>query len=283
MSESSLDALGVVKVLDVVEERAAELIAGVPVFCVMDPGELSFEGGEEGFYCGVVVTIPGSAKRLMQLEFCDSLRERQRRVGRSAVGVMNGLSLRCSPGGRHDQGLGDQLGGGRRAGGPADHPSRPQVDDGGQIQPAFSGVELGDISGPQLIGAGRVEVAADEIGGVNIAGSASTPPPAGVYPDQTLLSHQPSHALAAATHPERSQLAVNPRNAISAPGAFVDLADGRAQRLVRDCRLGNGTVLPRIETGPGDPEDPAEPLDAPGVSVLGDEPEAADRIVSRAK
>ena len=57
--EPLLDALGVVKVLDVVEEGAAELVFGVPAFGVVDPGELSLQSGEEGFYCGVVVAVAG--------------------------------------------------------------------------------------------------------------------------------------------------------------------------------------------------------------------------------
>jgi hypothetical protein len=40
--ESLLDALRVVKGLDVVEEGAAELVLGVPAFGAVDPGELSF-------------------------------------------------------------------------------------------------------------------------------------------------------------------------------------------------------------------------------------------------
>ena len=59
MPEPALDALGVVKVLDVVEEGDAELVFGAPPFGVVDPGQLSFQGGEEGFYCGVVIAVPG--------------------------------------------------------------------------------------------------------------------------------------------------------------------------------------------------------------------------------
>ena len=57
--EPSPNALGVVKVLDVVEEGTAELVPGAPAFGVVDPGQLSLNGGEEGCCCGVVVAVSG--------------------------------------------------------------------------------------------------------------------------------------------------------------------------------------------------------------------------------
>jgi hypothetical protein len=95
--------------------------------------------------------------------------------------------------------------------------------------------------------------------------------------------HEPSDPFASAAHPQSGQFGVDARRSVSAARPLVDLGDSPAQ-----CAVG---YLPRrgrpgeegIEPRPGDAEDPAEPLDAIGVTMIGDESEAADRIVSWAK
>jgi hypothetical protein len=62
MVEASLNALGVVERFDVVEQRGPQVRSRRPLAVVVDPGELTFEGGEEGLDGGVdapiVVKLP---------------------------------------------------------------------------------------------------------------------------------------------------------------------------------------------------------------------------------
>jgi hypothetical protein len=82
---------------------------------------------------------------------------------------------------------------------------------------------------------------------------------------------------------DAAKLVMDPRRAIRASRTLVDLDDHRGELRVPDRPAGERPLLPRVEPRPRDPEDSAEPLDAVDVSVLGDESEAADRIVSWAK
>jgi hypothetical protein len=60
-------------------------------------------------------------------------------------------------------------------------------------------------------------------------------------------------------------------------------AGGKGQRVQAAPRPGWRPAGEGAGPRAGDTEDPAEPLDAVGVTVIGDEPETADRIVSWAK
>jgi len=104
-----------------------------------------------------------------------------------------------------------------------------------------------------------------------------------VHPHQPGGAHQPGDALAATAHVGTGELGMDARRAVGATGPFVDLDDQGAQRSVahRSRRWRPGS--PRVEPGPGDTKDPAEPLDGELASVVTDESVAADRIVSWAK
>jgi hypothetical protein len=57
--QPALDACGVVEAFDVVEERAAKVVSTSPSCCAVDPDELAFECGPEGFDRRVVVAVAG--------------------------------------------------------------------------------------------------------------------------------------------------------------------------------------------------------------------------------
>src|SRR5882672_1045509 len=63
------------------------------------------------------------------------------------------------------EGLVDQFGAEVVGGGPADHAAGGEVDDGGQVQPSFPGVDVGDVAAPALVERGGVggEVAPDQV------------------------------------------------------------------------------------------------------------------------
>lgn len=51
----------------------------------------------------------------------------------------------------HGQGAQDQLGGEARARRPADDPAAVEIEEGGHVEPSFSGAHLGDVTHPSLI------------------------------------------------------------------------------------------------------------------------------------
>ena len=51
-----------------------------------------------------------------------------------------------------------------RATGPANDAAAPEVKDRGKVQPAFGGLEVGDVSEPTLIGSGRRRPCGEEVG-----------------------------------------------------------------------------------------------------------------------
>jgi hypothetical protein len=95
--------------------------------------------------------------------------------------------------------------------------------------------------------------------------------------------HQPGHAFAAAVHAEAHKFGMHPRRPIGLPRLVVDAGDRRAERRVDYLPRRGRPAEEGIEPRAGDAEDSTEPLDAIGVTMIGDESEAADRIVSWAK
>jgi hypothetical protein len=109
------------------------------------------------------------------------------------------------------------------------------------------------------------------------------PPAPLMHPHQVMDAHQAGDAFAAAAHSAAGQLGVHSRRPIGASRALIDLRDRRGQRGVGYFPRRGRPVTEGIEPRAGDAEDSAEPLDAIGVTMIGDESEAADRIVSWAK
>jgi hypothetical protein len=91
------------------------------------------------------------------------------------------------------------------------------------------------------------------------------------------------HPLTATAPPEPSQLSMHPGCAVGAPRPVVDLHDHPGELSIAHRPRRGRPPEPGVEPRSGDSQDPTEPLDAVDVSMLGDEPEAADRIVSWAK
>jgi hypothetical protein len=123
----------------------------------------------------------------------------------------------------------------------------------------------------------------DQVRGRGGVGAAASPAAAGVHPDQLLGAHQPGDPLAATAPPEASQLGMHPWCAVGAPRPLVDLHDHPGELSVAHRPRRRRPAEPGVEPRSRDSQDPTEPLDAVDVSLLGDEPEAADRIVSWAK
>jgi hypothetical protein len=231
-----------------------------------------------------VVAVADDAEGLLELKLGEAGGEGQRRVDRAAVGVVHDPLIGSSSFEGHEDCVADKFGVDGVAHRPTDYSSRPEVENRGQVEPAFAGADLSDVGGPEHVRPDGVEVAAHQVrGGDNDAGSRGAPSSTGVCADQVLRAHQAGDAFAAASPAGAGQLGVHPRCAVGAMGVLIDRGDRRAQPRVggrpRRGRPGEEGVEPRA----GDREYSAEPLDAVGVSMIGDESEAADRIVSWAK
>ena len=64
---------------------------------------------------------------------------------------------------RHAQGVEDQVGAHVRRELPADHASRPDVNDEGEEQQAFPAAQVAEVGHPEPVGAGGGEVAVDAV------------------------------------------------------------------------------------------------------------------------
>jgi hypothetical protein len=103
------------------------------------------------------------------------------------------------------------------------------------MQPAFTGAELGDIGGPQSVGAGRVEVRVHQVRCVCGVGSTGAPPTTGVDPDELVGPHQSSDAVAATASTEPAQLGMDSRGAIvRRDRPWISMISPRSSQSVTD-------------------------------------------------
>lgn len=107
---------------------------------------------------------------------------------------------------------------------PADQPAGGDVDDRGQIQPAATEAQVGDVAAPPLVGCGSGEVPADRIrhrrrGRIRDA----RPFTAAKVPAHDLpLPHDPLDPLAVDPHTLVAQFDGHPRRPVGAAGVDVD-------------------------------------------------------------
>lgn len=141
---------------------------------------------------------------------------------------------RCMPHG-HLRGLGRQPRVQRFGGGPAHHLPAPQVQQHGDIQPAFARPLIGQIRDPSLVrsrgrGTFRQPVRGDQLVVVTLRGAWREPP--GASPLQFLLAHQPGDAFAAVPVALRRQFLLNAGSAIPPPMPRMHGAVFSPQRVV---------------------------------------------------
>ena len=222
-------ALAVVERLDVFEHGGLELEPVGPGAAV---DELFFEGGEERLGDGVVVGVSAGAHRDRDPGLVRGAAERERDVLAALVGVVDQPWVGASAREGHPERVDDQgrahVGGHR----PADDQPRVGVLDGGEVQPALAGAQVGDVSGPQHVRTRRVEVALDEVGGRGDPGDPDRGLPPLSRPDacDTGGFHQPGDALA--SDPDvvlELELGVDPRRPIHPATGVVDLPDPLGQ------------------------------------------------------
>jgi hypothetical protein len=185
---------------------------------------------------------------------------------------------------RQVQSFDDEAGALTGPGGPAHDATVTQTPDGGQVQLAVTGGELGDVGDPDLVRAFGSELAVQQVGCAASVGSATAPLLAGMGSDQALLLPEASNARVRHLDSGTLELAPHPRRAIGATRSGMDLGgDLVDQRGVGDVTQRRRLVDPLVERRPRRGDEFTHPLHVERVPVLLDETEADHRIVSRAK
>src|SRR5215207_1171386 len=110
---------------------------------------------------------------------------------------------------------------------PSDDPSRMHVEDEGQVQETLPRWDIRDVRHPYPVHPRSREVSLHEVSGRRVPASAGSPAsaPAAHAAMQPGFAHEPLDPLARAASPERLQLGVDPRRAVSLPATLVYLSN----------------------------------------------------------
>ena len=190
------------------------------------------------------------------------------------IGMMQqAVGLAAAPD-RHDEGVGDELGGHASTHRPADHTAREQVDDGRNIEPTLSRPDVGEVGDPLLVRRRRLEGSIEDIRRCHVAlpGILGQASPAGPGP-QPLLMHQPLDTVQPGIQAFGQNIMPDPTGAIGAVRAGKARTDPSQQDVIVQSPLAGRAVEPGMKTRPRDTERPAYPRYRPDHSVLRNEPE----------
>src|SRR3989475_12041586 len=185
----------VVPAFDEVEDGEARVVLRAEAFAIE---QLALERREEALAHGVVVGIAYTAHRRPDASLATAAAEGERRVLAALIRVMNHRGRSALRDGHVERGQ-DELGAEMGCHRPADDAATPRVEHDGEIQKAGPRRDVRDVRDPPSIGAGRRELAVDEIrGGPRRLGSHR---PGGRFPAAPALHagvpHEPGDALAA--------------------------------------------------------------------------------------
>ena len=122
--------------------------------------EFALERREEALAHRVVGRVANRAHRLHDARLPAPLTERQRRVLRASVRMMDDRTLRLATSNCHRQRVADQFGQYPGLHRPADNPPAPGIEHHGEVKPSRPRAHLRVVGQPQLVGAlgGRVAV-----------------------------------------------------------------------------------------------------------------------------
>ena len=227
---------------------------------------LGLQRREEALHRRVVPDVAGSAHRAgdavvghQPLELLAGVLAALIRV------VQQGIRLAASPD-RHDQRVGDEL---RRHAGahrPADHPAREQIDDGGHIEPALRGPDVGEVGNPLPVGSRCFEAAVEHIGSdggrLPLTQIGRQAPPSRTR-SESLQPHQSLDPVQSAGYPLGEQIVPHPPGTIGPVAREEAGTDLRADILIAPAALTARSCQPRIKPTPRDTERPAQPFRRP--------------------
>src|SRR6266851_5042803 len=194
----------------------------------------------------------------------------------AAIGMMQ-QRVRFAPSpDRHDQGIGDELGGHRCVHRPANYPAGEQIDDGSYIEPALRCPHIREVSDPFAVGSGRIEAAVEHVGSdggdlpLTQIRRQSTPSRAcfkGLLPHQSFDPVQPArHSFGEQIMPDTP----GPVGPIAREEAGTNL---RTDILIAPASPTAWPCQPGVESTPRDTERLAQPFRRPDPPVLRNETE----------
>ena len=145
----SLRGAWIVKAVDVFKDRDLCLSAGFP--CVA-PDQFGLDGFEERFDGSVIVTIALTTHGDLKVVLAQDLLIIVRAILAASVGMVDAALRRGTERYRHLKSLDGQITFHPIADGPTYDTSRVQIQDNGQIQPAFTRPDIADVPSPLLVG-----------------------------------------------------------------------------------------------------------------------------------
>ena len=125
--------------------------------------EFIFQAGPQALDHRVVPAVSHAAHAALERELGELVLVVFTGVLAAAIGVMKDRMLWASLEQGHLQGLDTEIGVERVFDAPSDDPAAEQIDDSREVQKAFIGMDVGNVSGPFLIGAGGGEITVESI------------------------------------------------------------------------------------------------------------------------
>ena len=163
-------------------DAAANGLVGI-VVGVQDgpPDALGFQGLEERLDHGVVVAIPLAGHRKQDGVLVELGLIIDRAILAATIRMMDQPCCRTAHGEGFAQSGESQIAMPPVAGCPANHPACEQVDNDGEVQPAFTGPDTGDVGAPLLVGRGCGKVLIEQVrrdwpGAMAVRGRLEPPP-----------------------------------------------------------------------------------------------------------
>ena len=211
-----MPAPGIVEALDVIEHIGL----GLRARAVQLRGRaLRLQRGEEAFHHRIVPDVARPTHAAGNAVISEESLEGLTGVLAASIRVMqDGLGLAPSPN-RHHEGIGDELRGHCGMHGPADDPSREEIDARGHVEPAFGGPEIREVGDPFAVGQGGVERSIENIRRDRVRrahpGVRGHPSPSGAGA-QRGVAHQSLNAMETTREPLHQHIVPDPPGSVGA-------------------------------------------------------------------
>ena len=205
------------------------------IFGLLSGGEGSlehqfiFQAGPEALDDGIVPAVADSAHAAIQVELGELVLVLFAGVLGASIGVVQERMPGPAVGQGHLQGLDAEVGVQGILHAPADDLSAEKIDDPGEVEQAFIGVDIRDIGGPFLVGSLGGEVAVESIlkDGVIVIGIGGSDTELSMDDaGDAVLFHPFGDGVEAAAHTLFQQIPVDIGASVAAVGFNVRLADG---------------------------------------------------------
>jgi len=219
ITQGRVQAAGIVEAFDVLKQITSG-VGSSGVNPMVDA--LGFEGVKETLHRGVVEAIALAAHRRRDAGSGKNPSISFGSILNAAVGVVDQPWRRPLPLDGHGEGLQGNLGVQGLAHRPTNDFAGMQVQNGGEVQPAFAGRDVGQIRQPDLAGACGDKIASQSIGRDRVivpAVSGSSAPRQGGKATKPGTAHQPLDPAAANAAAAVTQRGMDPRRAVG-PAAF---------------------------------------------------------------